>query len=145
MASPRAAPVWARAQGDTRGLRRGAWYRVTAVSEDAVLLDVNRAVVSVPASQLDTVTGRPPHRWSVVPRPHDAPRLPLAWGERYAVCPACRTRAAIRGHPFSMRCPRCAETFPLGWDELDASPDRGAARDAVWPPHYPGAPATPAA
>ena len=86
-------------------------------TQDDVVLDVNRASVRVPRALLQVVTS-PPRRWSVVPRPSDAVKFPLEWGDRYAACPACRNRAQIKGRPLSMRCPRCDGVFHVAWDEL---------------------------
>jgi hypothetical protein len=97
-------------------LRRGAWYRVTEFSPDEVVVDVNRKPVTLPLSLLD-LRGRLPDRWTIVPRPTNAVRLPERWGERYGVCPRCRSRAPLHGSPHAMPCPRCHEVFPVGWDE----------------------------
>ena len=108
---------WARLK--TEGpypLRRGAWYRITEFFPDEVVVDVNRKAVTLPLSLLD-VRGRPPRRWTIVPRPSNAVRLPERWGQRYGVCPSCRSRAPLRGSPQAMLCPRCREVFPVGWDE----------------------------
>ncbi len=96
-------------------LRRGAWYRVTEFFPDEVVLDVNRKPVTLPLSLLD-VRGRLPHHWTIVPRPTNAVRVPESWGERYGVCPRCRSRAPLRGSPQAMPCPRCHEVFAVGWE-----------------------------
>ena len=117
-------PRWARLHSDVnRGLRRGAWYRVISSTEHDVILDVNRASVRVPRALLQVVTS-PPRRWSVVPRPNDAVKFPLEWGDRYAACPACRQRARIKGHPVSMRCHRCDGVFHVAWEEMTVSVSR---------------------
>ena len=97
-------------------LRRGAWYRVTEFFPDEVVVDVNRKPVTLPLSLLD-VRGELPRRWTIVPRPTNAVRLPKSWGERYGVCPSCKSRALLRGSPQTMPCPRCRAVFPVGWDE----------------------------
>jgi len=97
-------------------LRRGAWYRVTEFFPDEVVVDVNRKPVTLPLSVLD-VRGELPRRWTIVPRPTNAVRLPKSWGERYGVCPSCKSRALLRGSAQTMRCPRCRGVFPVGWDE----------------------------
>lgn len=121
MAQPENVPAraqWARPHPDVnRGLRRGAWYRVIGVTPDEVVLDVNRTPRPVPRAVVEIVA-TPPQRWSVVPRPPDAVRVPDGWGDRYAICPACRNRSVIKGHPTGMRCPRCAGTFQVAWDGL---------------------------
>lgn len=112
---------WARPRTDVNcGLRRGAWYRVIRRTDEAVILDVNRTPVSVRPTIMEIVRGLP-RRWSVVARPLDATRLPSEWGDHYATCPGCRNRARIRGHPVTMRCPRCAGVFSVGWDEINPS------------------------
>jgi len=97
-------------------LRRGAWYRVTEFFPDEVVVDVNRKPVTLPLSLLD-VRGELPRRWTIVPRPTNAVRLPKSWGERYGVCPSCKSRALLRGSPQTMPCPRCRGVFPVAWDE----------------------------
>jgi hypothetical protein len=97
-------------------LRRGAWYRVTAVFPDEVVVDINRKPVTVPLYLLD-LRGRLPGRWTIVPRPANAVRLSERWGERYGVCPSCKSRAPLRGSPQTMACPRCRGVFPVGWEE----------------------------
>ena len=97
-------------------LRRGAWYRVTEFFPDEVVLDVNRKPVTLPLALLE-LRGRLPGRWTVVPRPINVVRVPESWGERYGVCPSCRSRAPLLGSPQAMPCPRCHEVFPIGSDE----------------------------
>jgi hypothetical protein len=53
----------------------------------------------------------------VVPRPQRARELPPEWGPQYAVCPSCRERAALRGHPRRLECLRCHGEFDVAWDE----------------------------
>jgi hypothetical protein len=43
--------------------------------------------------------------------------VPLSWGSRYVVCPGCRDRAPLKGHPTEIRCGRCAGVFPVAWDD----------------------------
>ena len=112
---------WARLHADVnRGLRRGAWYRVIRLTEDDVVLDVNRAPLRVPRPLLELATS-PPRRWSVVSRLRDAVRPPPEWGDRYAACPVCRNRARIKGRPLTMRCHRCGGVFHVAWDETTVS------------------------
>ena len=111
---------WARPRADVnRGLRRGAWYRVIALTPHAVTIDVNHDVRTVPREGVDIVA-TPPQRWSVVPRPSDAVRLPVDWGDWYALCPACRNRTPIKGHFDTLRCPRCAGLFHVAWEETES-------------------------
>jgi hypothetical protein len=112
---------WARPRaGVNRGLRRGAWYRVIVLTPREVIVDVNRHARIVPRDGVEIVAS-PPRRWSIVPRPRDAVRLPVDWGDWYALCPACRNRTPIKGHPATLRCPRCAGAFQVAWDELERS------------------------
>ncbi len=108
---------WARVQGSVnRRLRRGAWYRVAALTEDEALLEINRRRVAVPRAALQIVYA-PPQFWSIVARPADAKSLAAQWGDRYAVCPGCRNRAQLK-HPLqTLRCPRCEQTFRVAWGE----------------------------
>jgi hypothetical protein len=108
---------WARLETDVNcRLRRGAWYRIIALTVGEAKLDVNRQAMPVPRTSLKIVS-TPPQVWSVVSRPRDARSLPMLWGDKYAVCPACRNRAQLKGAAHSMRCPRCERTFRVGWEE----------------------------
>jgi hypothetical protein len=111
------APQWARVRGDANyHIRRGAWYEVVRLTPDAVVLDVNRQPVTIGLAAVQIVPVRP-ERWSVVPRPPDAVNLPLSWGSRYAVCPACRDRAPLKGQRTELVCSRCHGVFPVAWDD----------------------------
>ena len=93
-------------------LRRGGWYEVIRVTPDAAIVEINQRVLNIPRSCVQIVPIRP-RQWSVVTRPYDAVDLPLSWGSRYAVCPACRERAAAAGPEAGMPCPRCGGVFPI--------------------------------
>ncbi|PYO59742.1 MAG: hypothetical protein DMD70_11205 [Gemmatimonadetes bacterium] len=109
--------AWARLRLEVDcGLRRGTWYRVTRFTPTDIFLDVQHCPVPVPRHLLDVLVGRP-HRWSVVPRPRDAAKLPPELGAPYAVCPACRARSPLRGSPATLACPRCRGVFVVAWDE----------------------------
>ena len=97
-------------------MRRGAWYRTLRVSPETVVVDVQGARVTLPIGNIDIVTERPP-RWTVVPRPSNAPRIPASWGRSYGVCPNCKNRGRLEGEPMSMRCERCNGLFEVAWDE----------------------------
>jgi hypothetical protein len=108
---------WARVRGDANvKMRRGAWYEVVALTPDEAVLDVNQQHLSVARSYLQIVPVRP-QRWSVVPRPPNAIRLPASWGSRYAVCPNCQDRAPLPGHPTELQCMRCTGVFAVAWDD----------------------------
>jgi len=81
-----------------------------------IFLDVQHSQFAVPRRLLNLVIGRPT-RWSVVPRPRDAAKLPPALGAPYAVCPGCRGRAPLEGSPAQLTCPRCRGVFAVAWDE----------------------------
>src|SRR5438132_13530842 len=75
-----AEPQWARLQVDVNcRVRRGAWYRVAALTSAAARLDVNRAQVAVPRTSLKIVSA-PPQSWTIAVRPCDAQCLPTQWG-----------------------------------------------------------------
>ena len=97
-------------------LRRGAWYRVARIRSLEAILDVNRKPLVVPHYLVQIVT-QPPRRWSVVPRPKRARELPEEWGPHYGVCPSCRERCALPGHPRRLECVRCHGEFDVAWDE----------------------------
>ena len=109
------AQEWARLNTDADyHIRQGAWYRVIKLGPLEAVLDVRGKPTPVPRPFLD-LSLRPPMKWSVVPRPRQALRLPAAWGPEYAVCPSCRQRAPLDGHPRHLRCARCNGTFEVGW------------------------------
>lgn len=108
--------VWARLQADVNcNLRRGAWYRLIKVQGLAAVVDVNRKPVGVIRAFLQ-LSNLPPRRWTVVPRPRNVP-VSIQMGEHYAVCPSCRDRVPLRGHPSRMFCGRCAVDFVVAWEE----------------------------
>jgi hypothetical protein len=108
---------WARLQADLNlRLRRGAWYRIRQVGPLQTVVEVRGQGVQVPSAFLQVVES-PPRRWTIVQRPSDAKRLPESWGDHYAVCPNCRERQAIAGHPHSMGCDRCKGTFEVAWND----------------------------
>ena len=109
---------WGRLQADIDcALRRGAWYRVTAIGGLEVIVDVGRKPQSVPSYLLQIVSA-PPRRWTVVARPAGAVGMPRDWTQ-YAVCPSCRERAALpaRRRPRSQTCERCRGSFEINWTE----------------------------
>lgn len=107
---------WARIRPvDGVHVRRGAWYRVVKLSAVEVVLDVNGKPTPFPRPTVE-IQPTKPTRWTVVPRPSRAPRMPDSWGTRYAVCPNCRERARLDEHPKSMRCPKCNGYFDIAWD-----------------------------
>ncbi|HKW42355.1 MAG TPA: hypothetical protein VJN39_13985 [Gemmatimonadales bacterium] len=108
---------WARLRRNVRSvLRRGAWYRVLSLGAEEAVLDVDNASVRVLLDDLE-VTGTRPSRWTIVPRPRDAEKVPEAWGEFYAVCPNCAARAPVGRPPGEKRCTRCEQSFEVAWDE----------------------------
>ena len=108
---------WARIRPDqTAQLRQGAWYRVVRLTAQEAILDINGRPTAVPRPSLQLMP-TPPTRWTVVARPANAARLPLAWGARYGVCPNCRERARLPARASSMRCPKCNGHFDIGWDD----------------------------
>lgn len=107
--------AWARVKGDVNhGVRRGAWYRVIRFTSENALLAVSQKQVRVPRRDLDASYTRP-LQWSIVRRPADAKNLPAEWGDRYAVCPVCATRAQLKDHPALLRCPSCNGLFEVSW------------------------------
>ena len=108
--------VWARLQADLNcNLRRGAWYRLIKAEGLGALVDVKGKPVPVVRAFLQMSTS-PPRKWTVVPRPKSVPRS-VQIGDRYAVCPSCRDRVALRGKPNRMLCTRCRVEFAVDWDE----------------------------
>jgi hypothetical protein len=97
-------------------LRRGAWYVVTEFQPQQVVLDVLWEPVSIPHSEVDIVDERPV-KWTAVPRPRDAVKLPESWGNEYGVCPNCGNRASLASAPRDLRCTQCEGYFPVNWEE----------------------------
>ena len=100
---------WARLQTDVHcSLRRGAWYRVTAIDG-----------LEVPSFLLK-IASTPPRSWTVVPTPPGATRAAAAsLGPQYAVCPSCRERTPLplKGRPRTLDCARCRGVFEVAWNE----------------------------
>lgn len=106
--------VWARLQADVNcKLRRGAWYRLIKAQGLAAVVDVKGTPVPVVRAFLQ-MSSSPPRKWTVVPRPRNAPR---SVGDWYAVCPSCRDRVPLRGKPSRLLCGRCSVEFAVDWDE----------------------------
>ena len=103
---------WARLRAECDvPLRRGAWYRVLSVSQFEVVVDVNQRAILVARPYVD-VSSNPPSRWTVIDR-GALMRVPVGWGTWYAVCPSCRERVPVAGHPPVLRCRRCKGEFPV--------------------------------
>jgi len=112
---------WARLQTDLNiEIRRGAWYRIRQLGPLQAVIEVRGQEVAVPSPFLEVIE-KPPRKWTVVPLPRDAVRVPPSWGDRYAVCPSCRERQQIVGRPRRMTCHRCRGEFQLGWKEALSS------------------------
>ncbi|HET7296044.1 MAG TPA: hypothetical protein VFI66_02820 [Gemmatimonadales bacterium] len=108
---------WARLRRDVRSvLRRGAWYRVLSMGPEEAVLDVDNAGVRVAREHLEVSETRPT-RWTIVPRPLGAEKVPESWGDVYAVCPSCAARAPVGRPPGEKRCTRCEQSFEVAWDE----------------------------
>jgi hypothetical protein len=111
---------WARVNAAVDGpLRRGAWYRVVApVTRLEVVVSVQGKRVSVPRATVE-IRATPPSQWTIVRDPSIAPeRTPEVFRVGYLVCPACRNRVVLPATRLAEQlCPRCSETFPIGWDD----------------------------
>ena len=109
--------MFARLQADVdMKIRRGAWYRVLALRPLEAVIEVNRRPVTVLRAMLE-LNPRPPLRWTVVPRPRNARRVPAELGPQYGVCPYCRTRAPLKPRAREQACPHCKGEFGVAWDE----------------------------
>lgn len=110
------AKTWARLKLDgSYPLRRGAWYVVSALVKDQVLVRTGGTLVSVPVAAVD-LTSTTPSRWTVVPRPLTAVMVPATLAH-YAVCPHCRHRVQLTALPTTLQCSRCGKLAPVAWDE----------------------------
>jgi hypothetical protein len=112
--------MWARLQTDIDvNLRRGAWYRLLKIDGFDAVVDVNRRPVPIVRAFLQ-ISNSPPRRWTVVATPRTARAaraLPADVGSHYGVCPSCRDRVPLHGHPTRMLCRRCSVDFAVAWDE----------------------------
>jgi len=97
-------------------LRRGAWYLVRSLGPDEAVLEVDNATVRVPRDSVEITEARPT-RWTIVPRPQHADKLPESWGYFYVVCPNCAARAPVGRPAGEKRCTRCEQSFAVAWDE----------------------------
>jgi len=122
------ASFWARVSVDVDfGLRRGAWYRVVAMTPETVVLDVHGQAIEAPRVAIEVVDSLP-FQWAVVPRPRNASfMIPASWGDHYGVCPHCAYRAPLFGAPAVLQCPGCGLTFVVGWEERYLGRNSGAA------------------
>ncbi len=117
------ARVWPTAKRTLRRiLRRGAWYPVVQEESDRVELDIAGRVTAVPKRVLELRPSRPvPKLFTVVHRPADESRSAsggrVDLGDPYAVCPQCRTRSPIFGHPDQITCRECGTHSDIGWWE----------------------------
>ena len=109
------------------GLRRGAWYRVVALTTDTIMLDVRGQAVELPRLAIEIVDSLP-FQWAVVPRPRSASiMIPASWGKHYGVCPHCAHRAPLFGAPAVLQCSGCGLTFAVAWEERYLGRASGAA------------------
>jgi hypothetical protein len=108
---------WARLCQDVDcGLRRGAWYRATNLTQSEVVVQVNGRQKSVPLRHMEITADRPT-RWTVVANAGNADLIPRFWAKGYAVCPNCTYRQLILGRPQAMRCDDCEGLFEVAWDQ----------------------------
>src|SRR2546430_12625139 len=68
---------------------RSTLFPYTTLFRSQAIIEVRGRQFEVPAPFIEVIE-KPPRKWTVVPRPRDAVRLPANWGDRYAVCPSCR-------------------------------------------------------
>jgi hypothetical protein len=109
---------WARLRVDAHSmLRRGAWYRVLAMTGGEVSLSINAKPVRIARGSIE-LRREPPRRWTVLWQPTRVTRVPENYQEGYAVCPSCRNRVLLpKREAPTLRCPRCNVLSEVGWDE----------------------------
>lgn len=100
--------------------RLGVWYPVVSRGDRRVVLEVNGSHVDLPDDLVELRPKRPDkftvvYRTEADPNPAHGTREDL--GLVYAVCPACGTRARLRGHPEDLTCPMCAHRGEVAWWE----------------------------
>ncbi len=108
---------WARLSEDVDcGLRRGAWYPALKQEKESVLIEVGGRRRSFSRGIFEIVASAP-SRWTIVSHAGNENLIPARWNEGYAVCPCCRTRQLLLGHPAAMQCERCEDRFEIAWNE----------------------------
>jgi hypothetical protein len=108
---------WVRLREDVDcGLRRGGWYEAIFVEKAEVEVQLEGRTKSYPR-HLFEVSATGPTRWTVVTRAGNSGQIPRRWTKGYAVCPSCRWRQLLLGHPKAMFCEGCYQEFEVGWDE----------------------------
>ncbi|MFQ5704219.1 MAG: hypothetical protein ACE5HT_09370 [Gemmatimonadales bacterium] len=108
---------WARLRKDVDcGLRRGAWYLTLGRERSAIVIEVAGRRRLFPRSLFE-IASITPSQWTIVSHAGNQHLLPARWSKGYAVCPCCKSRQLILGHPTTMRCERCEERFEIAWDE----------------------------
>lgn len=108
---------WVRLSKDVDcGLRRGGWYLASSVGQSEVVLHLHGRPHSYPRGLFEVSTAGPT-RWTIVSQAGNSARIPDRWSKGYAVCPACRWRQLLLGHPSKMRCEGCDEEFEIDWDK----------------------------
>ena len=104
----------------TKHLRHGTWYAVIRNDQpDRLSLRVGPHAVDVPRKVVEVRDRRPVH-FSVVSRldiPAEDHSLTGELGRRYAVCPDCSGRTALRGEPPAAVCEHCGHRGEVGWWE----------------------------
>ena len=109
---------WVRLSEDVDcGLRRGGWYLATSVGQSEVVLQLHGKQRFFPREYFEVSTAGPT-RWTIVTRAGNSAHIPTQWSKGYGVCPSCRWRQLIFGHPTTMLCEGCYEEFELDWDTL---------------------------
>ena len=115
---PLPSALWVRLSEDVDcGLRRGGWYAAISVGHSDVVLEVRGRKQSF-HRHLFEISPTGPTRWTIVANAGNSARIPSQWSRGYAVCPSCRWRQLLLGHPATMRCEGCYEEFQVDWDEL---------------------------
>ena len=110
--------LWARLSQDVDcGLRRGGWYPAVSVGRTEVVLRVRGKHQAFRRFLLE-VSPIGPTRWTIVTNAGNSDQIPAQWSRGYAVCPSCRWRQLLLGHPSTMRCEGCYEEFEVDWDEI---------------------------
>ena len=110
--------LWVRLSEDVDcGLRRGGWYPTTSVGQTEVMLHVHGKRQFFPR-HLFEVSNSGPTRWTIVSHAGNSAQIPSRWSKGYAVCPSCRWRQLLLGHPLTMLCQGCYAEFEVNRDEL---------------------------
>ena len=99
-------------------LRRGAWYRVAALTPLEAVVTVDDKSIVVPRLWVELRSALP-REWTVLRSPPLSSRTPESFRRGYLVCPGCGHRVGLplTLHTATQLCLGCSDTFSIAWKE----------------------------